>query len=118
MNNKDESFPKSERLTKTHQFKRVYNQGNSISNNLVVLYTLKRSSGNRRIGFSVSKKVGNAVVRNRIKRILKEIYRRNKSELINNIDLVFIARQGISSASYQEIKNSVFDLFAKAKIMQ
>ncbi|ADL13834.1 ribonuclease P protein component [Acetohalobium arabaticum] len=117
MDNKDESFPKSERLTKTHQFQQVYNHGYSIANNLIVMYMLKKKQKQRRIGFSVSKKIGNAVVRNRIKRILKEIYRRNKNKLITNIDLVLIGRKRISDSSYQEIKRAVFDLFEQAKII-
>ena len=119
MTGQDESFGKEERLTKTHQFKRVYNQGKSVANNLVVLYVLKKSNDQqRRVGFSVSKKIGKAVVRNKVKRRLKEVYRRHKNRLISGIDLVVIARQGIDQATYEEIKESLLGIYNKAQVLQ
>jgi ribonuclease P protein component len=118
MDHNDESLPKSEMLTKNHQFKKVYNRGKSLANNLVVLYVLNKKECQRRIGFSVSKKVGKAVVRNRTKRILKEIYRKNKDRLISKVDLVIIARRKINQASYHEIKVAVLDVFKRSKVLK
>ncbi|MCK8824528.1 ribonuclease P protein component [Fuchsiella alkaliacetigena] len=118
MKKSNKTFPKSERLTKNHQFKRVYEQGNSIANEFVVLYFLKNGGNKRRIGFSISKKIGKAVIRNRIKRIFKEIYRKNKNDLVSGIDLIIIARKGIAGASYKEIKAAVFNLFIRASLFK
>ncbi|MGM0471160.1 MAG: ribonuclease P protein component [Bacillota bacterium] len=119
MTGQDESFGKEERLTKTHQFKRVYNRGQSVANNLVVLYVLKKGdSKQRRVGFSVSKKIGKAVVRNKVKRRLKEVYRRHKNKLIFGIDLVVIARQGIDQATYGQIKEAMLDIYSRAQVLK
>ena len=115
---KDESLPKFEMLTKNYQFKKVYNNGKSIANRLVVLYYLRKDQDQRRIGFSVSKKIGKAVTRNRIKRTFKEVYRKNKYRLIDNVDLFIIARRGIDQASYQEISNAMLRIFKKAKVLK
>lgn len=109
---------KDEKLKKTHQFKNVYRNGKSYANKFLVLYILKNKKCARRIGYSVSKKVGKAVVRNRIKRLLREVYRHNKDRLKLGYDLVFIARNPIVDASYHQIEEQANDLFAKAGIIK
>ena len=104
------------KLKKTHQFKNVYNNGQSYANRLLVLYVWENKKPFRRIGYSVSKKVGKAVVRNRIKRLLREVYRHNKDKLKVGFDLIFIARNTIVDASYDQIEAAVNNLFAKAGI--
>ena len=107
------------KLKKTYQFKRVYNNGKSYANRLIVLYVLKTNQHEtRRVGYSVSKKIGKAVVRNRVKRLLKEVYRHNKDKLELGIDLVFIARNPIVNASYQQIEQAVNQLFTNSKIIK
>ncbi|WP_018249404.1 ribonuclease P protein component [Orenia marismortui] len=106
------------KLKKTYEFKRVYKYGNSIADRFVVLYVLRNNSQERKVGYSVSKKIGKAVVRNKVKRLFREAYRNNKYKLINGIDIVLIARKPIVSASYQQINKSLNYLFKKSKIIK
>lgn len=103
-------------LKKSHEFKRVYKYGNSIADRLLVLYVLSRNNKRRRVGYSVSKKIGKAVVRNKVKRRLREIYRHNEDSLKVGMDIVLIARKSIVNASYQQIERSAKKLFKRAKI--
>lgn len=68
---------------------------------------------NRRIGFITSKKIGNAVTRNRVKRLLREIYRLNKSSLCSNIDLVIIAKKSAGELSFHQMEREIIALWKK-----
>jgi ribonuclease P protein component len=105
------------RLTKNTEFKRVYAQGRSFSNRYVVMYVLKNRTALRKAGFSVSKKMGCAVRRNRIKRLFREIYRLNDANLVGGVDLVFIPRHAAKEADYPTLARAFHDLFLKAKIL-
>ncbi|WP_333860963.1 ribonuclease P protein component [Clostridium sp.] len=104
------------RLKKNAEFRAVYKRGKSFSNNLLVVYLYINKKSINRLGVSVSKKVGKSVVRNRIKRLIKESVRLNSSciKVENGYDLVFIARKASSGKSYVEINNSVKNLIRKA----
>ena len=104
-----------EKLKKNSQFSEVYKKGKSNATRLVVLYRLENGLGVNRVGYSVSKKVGNAVVRNRAKRLIKEAYRLNSSEIKVGYDLVFIARVRMNSAEYDEVEKSVKRLLRDLK---
>ena len=69
----------SESLKKNTDFRRVYNKGSSHSNNLLVMYVLPNNKEENRLGISVSKKVGNSVVRHRVARLVRESYRLNEN---------------------------------------
>ncbi len=90
---------KVSRLTKRGDFQEIFKQGKSVATKGLVLYILPNELGFNRSGFIASKKVGNAVIRNRIKRLLKEAYRSLSGEIISGFDLVFIAR--LPSAKYE-----------------
>ncbi|MBI83773.1 MAG: ribonuclease P protein component [Planctomycetaceae bacterium] len=96
MNNVDlsERFPKEHRLRKIPGFIRVYQHRCSVSDRLVILYGCRNEAGISRLGLSVSRKVGNAVVRNRWKRLLREAFRLSNQKLPVAIDLVVIPKRG------------------------
>lgn len=106
------------RLKKNTEFKKVYNRGKSVANRYAVMYILHNGTPHRKAGFSVSKKMGCAVQRNRIKRLFREIYRLNQGNLINGINIVFIARQAAKEATFPDLVKAFHDLFRKAHIFQ
>src|SRR6478735_2760865 len=85
-------FPATFRLRTTHEFQRVYDRRCSASDALLLVYVHKNDLGHPRIGLSVSRKVGNAVVRNRWKRLLREAFRLSRASLPCGVDLVMIPR--------------------------
>ena len=82
----------TESLKKNYQFRFVYNRGKSIANRLLVMYVVRNGTNGNRFGISVSKKVGNSVVRSRITRLLRESYRLSESKFLAGYDIVVIAR--------------------------
>lgn len=94
---------------KDKEFRQVYQKGKSKANRLLVMYVME-NSGQDRIGISVSKKVGNSVVRHRIKRLIKESYRLNRHKIKNGCDIVIIARDTAKDKSYAEIDSALLHL--------
>ena len=100
-------------LKKNSDFRYVYNRGKSIADKNLVLYLLKNNINKNRLGISISKKVGNSVVRNRITRLIKENYRIMEEDLLIGYDMIFIARNSSNNANFYEIGNSMRHLFKK-----
>lgn len=107
---------KEERLKKTSQFREVYGNGKSWACGLVVLKALPNGLDHNRYGFVVSKRLGNAVTRNRVKRLLREITRSVPVE--GGWDLVFIARNRASTADYHQLRKATTGLMRRAKLLQ
>ena len=102
-------------LTKSEQYALVYNEGRSWVSSLVVMKTLPNGLSLSRYGFSVSKRVGKAVVRNRVKRLLREILRLTPLE--PGWDIIFIARPATATITYAKLRNSVESLLSRAKLL-
>ncbi|HAG08126.1 MAG TPA: ribonuclease P protein component [Desulfotomaculum sp.] len=98
-------------LKKRKNFRRVYKYGFYVSNRLLVLYFLKNKlNKEKRFGFVVSKKVGKAVVRNRLRRLLKEVCRLNEAVFPRDYDIVIVARKGAAKESFHSLKFNLLSL--------
>lgn len=101
---------KSDRIKKNSHFRYIYGHGKSYSDVNLVLYILRNRKKENRVGISVSKKVGNSVKRNRVKRLIRENYRLNKQLFKPGYDFIFIAREAASRATFNDIKKSMLYL--------
>ena len=108
----------TESLRKNSEFRKVYEDGSFRSNHLLVLHVKKNSTDRNRLGISVSKKVGNSVVRHRVKRLIKESYRLNEAFIRSGYDLVFSARPDSKDCTYKEIESVIRRLLKKEGIME
>ena len=108
----------SESLKKNYDFQRVYKNGKSYANKYLVMYVLENNTERNRLGISVSKKVGNSVVRHRITRLIRESYRLHENIFNSGLDIVVIARKSASSTGYKEIESALLHLGKLHKIMK
>ncbi len=108
----------TESLRKNSEFSRVYRQGKSKANYTVVLYVKENGTQINRLGISVSKKVGNSVVRHRVKRLIKEAYRLNEDAFESGYDLVYIARVSSKDKNFSEIEKSILHIARKLDILR
>jgi ribonuclease P protein component len=103
------------RLLKREDFNKIYKYGKSSANKHFVLYFLPQAKVlNFHVGFSVSKKLGNAVVRNRIRRMLKEIIRLHKKGFKKKTSFIVVVRNQASGLSYHDMEKSIIHLFQKS----
>ena len=100
----------SQSLKKNADFQVVYKEGKSFANKYLVMYVKENDLGINRIGISVSKKVGNSVVRHRVKRLILESYRLQEDIFNSSLDMVIIARATAKDRSYHEIESAVLHL--------
>ena len=106
------TFPKSERLLKTGEFLRVKSSGKKKQGQYLLVYILNNQSS-RKIGISVSRKIGPAVTRNRAKRLIRETYRLNKHLLANDIHLVVTAKPEIKGLGFKKVEEDFLGLIQK-----
>jgi len=109
-------MPAEQRLTKRQQYALVYSQGRSWVNSLVVMKALPNGFTLSRYGFSVSRQIGKAVARNRVKRLLREILR--LAPLEPGWDIIFIARSMAANADYKTLRESVRGLLLRAGLLK
>ena len=100
----------SESLKKNDDFRNVYKKGKSFANRYLVMYVLENHMGRNRLGISVSKKVGNSVVRHRVTRLVREGYRLHENIFNSGLDIVVVARVNASAASYAEMESALLHL--------
>lgn len=108
----------TESLKKNAQFRFVYSRGKSIANRYLVMYIIKNGKDINRLGISVSKKVGNSVVRSRVTRLIRESYRLKEDEILLGWDIVIIARPSSNGITYTEISKSLYHLLKKHNLLK
>ena len=97
----------SESLKRNSDFQRVYREGKSYANRYLVLYMLQNQTERNRLGISVSKKVGNSVVRHRMARLIRESYRLQEDMFNSGLDMVVIARKSAKDKTCQDIGSAL-----------
>ena len=100
----------SESLKKNRDFQNVYRHGKSYANKYLVMYVLENHTEGNRLGISVSKKVGNSIVRHRLTRLIRESYRLQEDRFRCGLDIVVIARIGAKEKKYKDIDGAMLHL--------
>jgi len=98
-------FPSTKRLGTRREFLKVYERGHRVATRSFVLFGLESAIAHSRIGITVTRKCGNAVVRNRVKRLVREVFRRHQEELVPPMDLVLNARLGMERARLSDLEH-------------
>jgi len=107
------------RVKKNKDFQEIFNKGISVANRQFVVYTLKRPEQSHfRIGLSVSKKLGNAVTRNQIKRYIRQAFHEFEGQLHNDADYIIIARKPAADMDFFEVKKSLTHVLKLAKALK
>ena len=97
-------------LKNYNEFKNVYENGKSYANRYLVMYVLKNEENRMRLGISVSKKVGNSVVRHRLTRLVRESFRLNRNLLDSSLSIVVVGRTTAKGRNYEEIESAFMHL--------
>lgn len=108
----------SQSLKQNHLFRRLYQRGSSAANRYLVLYCRRNGAPKNRIGVTVSAKLGGAVVRNRVRRRLREVYRLHEAQFLPGFDLVVVARGRAVGATYRQLDEAYLALAGKLGVLK
>ncbi|NCB63347.1 MAG: ribonuclease P protein component [Clostridia bacterium] len=109
-------FTKS--LKENYEFRRLYAKGKTAALPCIAVYCRRRRGEENRLGFTVGKKIGNAVVRNRTRRRLREVYRLHEDQLVQGCDIVIVARTRAAFSSYRQLDESFVKLADKLGLLK
>ncbi|MGB8951937.1 MAG: ribonuclease P protein component [Candidatus Aminicenantales bacterium] len=105
-----ETLSPRERITKKKDFSAIYKKGRWYRGYYFHLVCLPNSLAFSRMAVVASKKVGNAVTRSRIKRVIRELFRRNKELLTSPLDIIFIAKKNIQNSDWEKVRDQYFSV--------
>ena len=105
-------------LKENHLFRRAYNRGKSAADSRLALYVRQYGQKTNRLGLTVSTKVGHAVVRNRVRRRLREVYRLHEDAMATGCDVVVVARARAASSDYHQLEKSFLRLADKLGLLR
>jgi len=126
------SFPKKKRLVSNEQFKTVLSRNLRVSNGLLTLYIAENNCGYSRLGISVGKSYGNMVVRSRLKRLLREVFRQNQDGIPADFDYLLMIsprwskkttdksrrKKAVKQLTYEQVRTSFLSLVNKAQKLE
>lgn len=107
-----------QKIRKNIEFLNVYRHGKSYANKYLVMYVLSNKLDENRFGITVSKKVGNSVVRHRITRLIRECIRLQESNILTEYDIVIVARKSAKDKKYQDIESAFLNLCKRQNILK
>ena len=107
-----------QKIRKNIEFLNVYRHGKSYANKYLVMYVLNNKLDENRFGITVSKKVGNSVVRHRITRLIRECIRLQVSNILTEYDIVIVARKAAKDKKYQDIESAFLNLCKRQNILK
>lgn len=110
---KEQSYRKLGRITKHNRYRTIYQQGVWKSSQHFTIITCSNAQGIRRLGITVTRKTGNAVKRNRVKRLIREFFRLNKALFPAENDVVIMAKRNMPPLNYQEACKELTELFSR-----
>ena len=99
-----QEFPKTDRILKRDLFRRVYEQGRKVQFRYFTAFILAKQDNGARIGITATRKIGNAVQRNRARRLIREAFRKNKWLAPNGVDIVINVKRPLVEAHYRELE--------------
>lgn len=106
------------RLKSNRDFRNTYDKGKSFANKYLVIFFRKNGLDNSRLGVAVTKKLGNSVVRNKVKRRIREAYRLNNHRIKEGFDIVILSRVSAKEVGYKEIESALLHLLKLAKLLK
>ncbi len=108
---------KQYRLKKNKEFNYIYKKGKTVSNKVLSVVYVKTKLKNIKVGFSISNKVGNSVVRHKIKRQLTHLFKEFINRVNQDNNYIFVARQGIENLSYDNMREQMYKVLSKAELL-
>jgi ribonuclease P protein component len=107
-------FSKTDRILKRDVFRRVYEEGRKIQFKYFTAFVLKRQEGGARIGITATRKIGNSVERNRARRLVREVFRRNKWLVPGGVDIVVNVKRPLVEAGYRDLEGEFIAFLKRA----
>jgi ribonuclease P protein component len=115
MGNTNEGFPKSDRILKRENFRRTYAGGRKYQAKYFTAFVISNQQESSRLGITVTRKTGKSVERNRSRRLVREVFRKNKWRVPAGVDIVINVKTALSSAGYDDLEGDFIEFLKRAK---